>query len=429
MAIQMARDCLVGRRMTRPTKGIWIWATRRCCGTICSNSSSTRSKDSSSSASRRRADVMLHTNGRGHSMRYTCIVMLIVSMTSLGAQRLSQAMIEWPYYGGDQAQSKYSLAADITPKNVGQLGVAWEWRHGDMPFPQYGTRPGNFEVTPLMIDNVLYLSTPYTRVVALDAESGQQLWAFDPKIYIDGQGSAIDFTHRGVAVWREGGSSRVFLNSRDRLYALDARTGSPIATFGQGGSVSLVEDLGGTIPKLFARQTWPPVVYKNLVIVGSSRPDRLQFKGDPPGTVQAFDVNTGKRAWVFFTIPRSADAFGAETWANESWKYTGHANVWATMSVDESRGLVYVPTSTPSGDYWGGRRAGANLFAESLVCLDAMTGERKWHFQAVHHGILDYDFPTAPNLVTITVNGRPICAVAQVVEQRVTDLFDRVTRA
>ena len=362
-------------------------------------------------------------------MRYTLVATLLVSMTALGAQRLPQVMIEWPYYGGDQAQSKYSPAADITTANVSQLGVAWEWRPGDVPLQQYGTRPGNFEVTPLMVDNVLYVSTQYTRAVALDADSGRQLWAFDPKIYVDGQGSAIDFTHRGVAVWRGGGSSRVFLNSRDRLWALDARTGTPIATFGEGGSASLIEGLGVTIPKLYARQTSPPVVYKNLVIVGSSIADRLQFKGDPPGTVQAFDVNTGKRAWVFFTIPRSADAFGADTWANESWKYTGHANVWATMSIDESRGLLYVPTSTPSGDYWGGRRAGANLFAESLVCLDAMTGERKWHFQAVHHGIWDYDFPTAPNLVTITVNGKRIDAVAQVSKQGFTYVFDRVTGA
>src|SRR2546422_8721208 len=132
-------------------------------------------------------------------MRYTCVVALIVSMTSLDAQRPSQAMIEWPYYGGDQAQNKYSLAADITPANVSQLGVAWEWRHDDVPLQQYGTRPGNFEVTPLMVDNVLDVSTQYTRAVALDAESGRQLWAFDPKIYVDGQGSAIDFTHRGVA--------------------------------------------------------------------------------------------------------------------------------------------------------------------------------------------------------------------------------------
>jgi quinoprotein glucose dehydrogenase len=163
------------------------------------------------------------------------------------------------------------------------------------------------------------------------------------------------------------------------------------------------------------------------VIVGSRVPDRYQTRFDPPGTVQAFDARTGKRAWVFFTVPQSAGDFGANTWENESYTYTGHANVWGLMSLDEERGLLYVPTSTPSGDFWGGRRLGANLFAESLLCLDARTGKRLWHFQAVHHGLWDYDFTAPPNLVTITVNGRKIDAVAEVSKQGFTYVFDRVT--
>ena len=160
---------------------------------------------------------------------------------------------------------------------------------------------------------------------------------------------------------------------------------------------------------------------------GSRIPDRLQRKFDPPGTVQAFDVRTGERRWVFFTIPQSKDDFGADSWEDESWRYTGHANVWGLISLDVERGLLYVPTSTPSSDYWGGRRVGANLFAESLVCLDARTGERRWHFQAVHHGVWDYDLAAAPNLVTITVDGREIDAVAQVSKHGFTYVFDRVT--
>ncbi len=360
-------------------------------------------------------------------MKKLCAMAIVASGVLLGAQGRPQTVIEWRYVGGDQSHTKYSAAADITPANVNQLELAWEWRPGEMPLAEYGTRPGSFENLPLMIDNVVYVSTPYNRVVALNAETGAELWSFDPKMYVDGQASGLDFTHRGVAYWREGNESRIFMNSRDRLFALNAKTGELVTTFGKAGFANLLEGLSVPIRKLHFRQTSPPVVYKNLVIVGSSVADRLQYKGDPPGTVQAFDARTGKRAWVFFTIPQSADAFGADTWENQSWKYTGHANVWGLMSLDEARGLLYVPTSTPSSDYWGGRRHGANLFAESLVCLDARTGERQWHFQAVHHGLWDYDFTAPPNLVTITVDGRTIDAVAEVSKQGFTYVFDRVT--
>jgi quinoprotein glucose dehydrogenase len=173
--------------------------------------------------------------------------------------------------------------------------------------------------------------------------------------------------------------------------------------------------------------TSPPVIFRDLVIIGTGIPDRLQYRGDPVGTVQAFDVRTGKRAWVFYTIPQSAKDFGADTWGDASWKIAGHANVWAPMSLDAGRGLLFVPTSTPSGDYWGGWRQGANLFAESLVCLDALTGQRKWHFQAVHHGLWDYDFASAPTMATTTVDGKTVDVVAQVSKQGFTYVFDRVT--
>ena len=197
--------------------------------------------------------------------------------------------------------------------------------------------------------------------------------------------------------------------------------------FGESGSILLTEGHGRPVTRYEYDQTSPPVVFEDLVIVGSRIPDRLQRKFDPPGTVQAFDVRTGERRWVFFTIPQSSDDFGADTWKDESWRYTGHANVWGFMSLDAERGLLYVPTSTPSSDYYGARRVGANLFAESLVCLDARTGERQWHFQAVHHGVWDYDLAAAPNLMTITVDGRQIDAVAQVSKQGFTYVFDRMT--
>ena len=336
---------------------------------------------------------------------------------------------DWPFVGSDQAHTKYSAAEDITAANVGELEIVWKWEPNETPLEEYDTRPGPFQATPIMVDGKLYLSTMYTRVVALDAETGAELWTFDPRAYEGGPVGAgpTGFKHRGVAYWSDGEDARVFLNSRDRLYAIDAETGEPDTDFGDGGSALLTEGHGREVSRFEFDQTSPPVVFEDLVIVGSRVPDGVQREFDPPGTVQAFDARTGERRWVFFTIPQSSEDFGADTWEDESWRYTGHANVWGLMSLDTERGLLYIPTSTPSSDYWGGRRKGANLFAESLVCLDARTGERKWHFQTVHHGLWDYDLSAAPNLVTITVDGREIDAVAQVSKHGFTYVFDRVT--
>ena len=366
-------------------------------------------------------------------MKRLCAFAVVVAVGTLGAQVRAQdrsgGMVEWRYVGADQGHTKYSALDDINRTNVEQLEIAWTWEPGELPLQEFGTRPGSFQATPLMIDNVVYLSTMYTRVVALDADTGEQLWAFDPEVYRDGPRGAGPggFKHRGVAVWGAGDGMRIFLNSRDRLYALDAKTGERILSFGDDGDVLLTEGFPNEVTRETFDQTSPPVVFEDLVIVGSRVPDRLQHRFDTPGSVQAFDVNTGERRWVFYTVPQSNDAFGADTWENGSWRFTGHANVWGLMSLDEERGLLYVPTSTPSGDYWGGRRLGANLFAESLLCLDARTGERNWHFQAVHHGLWDYDFTSPPNLMTLRVDGRTIDAVAEVSKQGFTYVFDRVT--
>jgi quinoprotein glucose dehydrogenase len=353
---------------------------------------------------------------------------VLIAAAVAGAQDRRQ-MIEWPHWGGDAGHAKYSTAADITPKNVRQLRLAWTWQTVDRPMADRNLRPGGFQTTPIMIDDVVYTSTSFHRIVALNADTGAQLWVFDPRTYEEGPplvGTGLN--SRGVAVWRGGsGDTRIFVAGRQRLFSVDARTGKPVAEFAGGGAAALNVNLGRDVPPLHTQVTSPPVVYRNLVIVGTGVPDRLQYRGDPAGTVQAFDVRTGRRAWVFFTIPQSERETGADTWGADSWKYAGHANVWAPMSLDEGRGLLYLPTSTPSGDYWGGWRPGANLFAESIVCLDAMTGERKWHFQTVHHGLWDYDLPAAPTLATITVDGRPVDAVAQVSKQGFTYVFDRVT--
>jgi quinoprotein glucose dehydrogenase len=362
-------------------------------------------------------------------MKKLYAIAVAASTALLGTQGGQESMVEWPHWGGDAAQTKYSTAGDITPANVQDLELAWTWETVDKPMPDFDVRPGGFETTPLMVGDVVYVSTSFHRVAALDADTGRQLWVFDPKTYEEGPPlSGTGLNSRGLAFWRgQNGETRVLIAGRQRLFSIDARTGRLDTAFGSRGTASLSANLGRDIPKLQTQVTSPPVVYKNLVIVGSGVPDRLQYRGDPPGAVQAFDILTGKRAWVFFTIPQSAKDTGADTWGNGSWKYAGHANVWAPMALDEGRGLLFLPTTTPTSDYWGGWRPGANLFAESIVCLDAATGERKWHFQAVHHGLWDYDFGSPPTLARITVDGRTIDAVAQVSKQGFVYVMDRVT--
>lgn len=334
---------------------------------------------------------------------------------------------DWPYYGGDQAGSRYSALDQIDRANVAKLKVAWEWKTGEAPYPELKTNPGNFEATPLMIDGVLYLSTPYNRVVALDAATGSELWSYDPKAYADGQPpNGTGFVHRGVGAWRDGGKLRIVINSRAKLIELDAQTGKPVAQFGDNGVVNLVAGLRWqTDPKRYTN-TSPVVIYKDLIIAGNGVGDRLAYKQDPPGDVRAFSARTGKLVWTFHTVPMKGE-FGADTWEGNSASYTGHTNVWAPITLDEARGLVYLPVSTPSNDFYGGARLGANLFAESLVCLDAATGKRKWHYQIIHHGLWDYDLPSPPELVTIHVNGRKIDAVVQLTKTGWAFVFDRVT--
>ena len=342
---------------------------------------------------------------------------------------------QWPHYAADQAASHYSPLDQITAANVSRLAIAWEWKPNEKILPQFGTRPGAFQNTPLMIDNVLYLSTPYNQVAALDATTGKELWRYDPKAYEDGQPpNGQGFAHRGVAAWKDpstslgagGGQLRIILNSRYRLIQLDAKTGEVVTSFGNNGVVDLSEGLIWAINKKHYTNTSPPIVFRDLIIVGNGVGDRLMYKNDPPGDVRAFHARTGKLVWKFNTIPQRGE-FGNNTWDAGSWQFTGHTNVWAPMSVDEQRGLLYMPVSTPSNDYYGGRRPGQNLFAESIVCLDANTGQRKWHFQIVHHGLWDYDPASAPNLVTITVDGKRIDAVVQLTKQGWAFVFDRVT--
>jgi quinoprotein glucose dehydrogenase len=356
-------------------------------------------------------------------------IVLSLGLVALASTASAQAGNEWPAWGGDLAATKYSTLTDINRGNVAQLTKAWEWATGETPNATPRTRPGNFQPTPLMIGDTLYLSTSYNRVVALDAGAGQELWSYDPKAYVAGQPpNGTGFVHRGVATWSDGKQRRIFMNSRWRLIALDAATGKPIRDFGDTGVVDLTRDLarnGKPVNKLHYTQTSPPVVWRNLVIVGNGVADKLIYPNDPPGDVQAFDVKSGKRAWSFSPVPRRADDDGAETWRDSSWKTTGHTNVWAPFSVDERRGLVYLPVSTPSNDWYGGARKGADLYAESIVCLDARNGHRVWYFQTVHHGLWDYDLPAAPVLGTVTVGRDRRDVVAVPTKTGFLFVFDR----
>ncbi len=336
---------------------------------------------------------------------------------------------EWPFYGGDQGGTKYSTLTQINRDNVRNLKLAWEWKTGEKALPEFHTAPGMFEVTPLMVSGTLYLSTPYNRAVALDPTTGSVRWSYDPKAYEDGQvPNGTGFVHRGVAFWRDSTNQRgrILLNSRSHLIQLDAETGKPVAGFGDNGVVNLLQGLAWTVDPKQYTNTSPPVVYKDLIIVGNGVADRIAYKKDPPGDIHAFNARTGKLVWTFHTVPRKGE-FGSDTWEDNSNEFTGHTNVWAPMTLDAARGLLYMPVSTPSNDFFGGRRPGKNLFADSIVCLDAATGVRKWHYQLVHHGLWDYDMPSPPSLVSITVNGKHIDAVVQLTKQGFAFVFDRVT--
>lgn len=365
-------------------------------------------------------------------MKTDFIFLFLVAFVLGGALLRAQAPDgEWRHYAGDAASSRYSSLAQINRSNVARLRAAWEWTAGDRLRPKYGnqTMPAPFEATPLMIGGVLYVPTPFFGVVALDAGTGQELWHYDSPAHEwqNPYPPASWLKQRGLAAWTDGRQLRLFFPSGGRLIALDAKTGKPIAGFGREGIADLTEHLVWKVQdKSHYFNTSPPVIYKNLIILGSAIPDSFVYPQNPPGDIQAFDVRTGKFVWSFHTVPQAGE-YGNETWEDESWKRTGHANAWPPMTLDEKRGLLYVPLTSPGNDYYGGDRKGNNLFSGSLVCLDANTGKRKWHFQTVHHDLWDYDGVMTPNLLTIRVDGKTIDAVAAVSKTGFTYVFDRVT--
>ena len=339
---------------------------------------------------------------------------------------------QWPAYGGTYAAAHYSPLTQISRDNAKSLHVVWRWTSPDMAVRKENTGigPGFMnESTPLMVNGVLYTSTSLSQVAAIDAATGQTKWVFDPKVYENGLGPPpnLGWIHRGVAYWRQGDDERiVILTAFARMIALDAKTGKPVTSFGTNGSIDLVDSLRRPVPRDYYTMTSPPLIVRNVIVVGSSVFDWWAKRPSPPGDVRGFDVVGGKLLWTFHTVAQGEEP-GAETWEKDSWKEAGNANVWAPMSADEELGYVYLPVSTPTNDYYGGQRPGDGLYGESLVCLDVATGKKVWHYQLVHHGLWDYDPPAAPNLIDITVDGKPIKAVAQVTKQAFVYVFDRIT--
>lgn len=343
-------------------------------------------------------------------------ILLLLTAANLPAQ-------DWKAYAGDTGGSKYSRLKQINRGNVTTLKAAWTFRTGDMSDgSEYPTRSA-FEATPLMVDGVLYITTPFSRLIALDAETGQQIWAFDPKI--DKERSANLFISRGSAWWSSGAKQRIFLGTLDgRLFSIDTRTGKPDDSFGSAGFIDLRQGVADKFPDRGYGMTSPPAIYKDLVICGSLTADG-EPRG-PKGDVRAFDARTGKQVWIFHTVAQKGE-FGNDTWEGDSWKDRAAVNAWSILSIDTERGILFLPLTSPATDLYGGDRKGANLFGDSLVALEAATGKRLWHFQTVHHNLWDYDIPAQPNLVEVERGGRKIPAVAQVTKTGFTFVFDRVT--
>ena len=296
------------------------------------------------------------------------------------------------------------------------------------------TRPaiGRLSATPLMAGGVLYLVTPLYQAAAIDARTGETLWIHNPRVYEEGSPPLpAPWNHRGAAWWERDGEARIVWGTGDGwLTAVDAASGLPAEGFGDRGRVSLEDGLPRAREnpsRLPPPSRSPPLVVGDRVIVGSSVHDYLATKENAPGFVRVYDMRSGRHEWDFHAVPQSGDAFGADTWLNESWRYSGNSNVWGNITADPELGYVYLATSTPTSDFYGGHRLGDNLFAESLVCVNLETGQRVWHFQFVHHGVWDYDNPTGPNLLDVTVNGRRVHAIAQVTKQGFVYAFDRLT--
>ena len=357
---------------------------------------------------------------------WTLALVLGTVIASIASAQQGTRDGQWLTYGGDKGSTKYAPLDQITRDNFSRLEIAWQWESIDA---EVDTRmwPQEFKSTPLMANGALYTSTSFSQVAAIDAGTGETIWKYDPGSWRAGRPANIGFIHRGVSYWSEGDEERIIIaTGHSHLIALDAKTGRPISDFGEDGHVNLLEGLNVPARIGTHQVNSPPIICRDVIVVGSVIFDRPATQAYVRGDIRGFDVRTGKQLWQFHSIPQEGE-FGQDTWENDSWKYTGNTNVWSLMSADEDLGYVYLPFGAATNDFYGGHRHGDNLFATSLVCLNAETGERVWHCQTVHHDLWDYDLPCAPKLVDIVVDGKPIKAVAQFSKTGFCYVFDRVT--
>lgn len=341
------------------------------------------------------------------------LLVAILQTSILSIPLLAQ---EWRHYAGDAGGMRFSALKQIHRANVSKLQVAWTYHSGDKDERGRTT----IECTPIVVEGVMYATSPMLKAIALDALTGKEIWRFDP---FEGKEDSAPGVNRGVTYWQDPKNPkdrRILYTAGTRLYALDAGTGTPIESFGDRGSTELKKDLDREPIGAFYGASSPGVIYKNLIVLGSHIGEGPRPAA--PGHVRAYDVRTGKRAWIFHTIPHPGE-FGHDTWEGDSWKTAGAANNWGGMSVDEGRGWVFVSTGSPAFDFYGGQRLGQNLFGNSVIALDAATGKRIWHFQTVHHDLWDYDLPTFP--VLARVQGRD--AAIQITKTGFVFVFDRET--
>jgi len=366
------------------------------------------------------------------NVRLVASLMVAIATSMLSTQLHAQTGAtngEWRTYGGDLGSTRYAPLDQINASNFSKLQVAWRFKTDIL-----GARPDfNLQTTPLMINGVLYATAGSRRdAVAIDAATGELLWMYRLNEDKRATASPRPLSGRGIAYWTDGAADeRIFMVTMGyELVALNAKTGVPISGFGQNGIVDLKQNDDQVLDPITGEigLNTGPLVARNVVIVGAAHRagNAPRTKTNAKGYVRGFDVKTGRRLWIFHTIPLPGE-FGNDTWENDSWSYTGNAGVWAPFSVDEALGLVYLPVELPTGDYYGGHRPGNGLFGETLVAAELTTGKRVWHYQLIHHGIWDFDIPCAPILVNITVDGRPIKAIAQPTKQGFVYVFDRQT--
>lgn len=339
---------------------------------------------------------------------------LFLSLTFLSGCKRDDGRT-WSVYKADAASSSYSPLRQIDRDNVKSLRQAWVFNPEDA---RGGSRFGNAECNPIIIDGVMYATSARHRLYAINASSGKLIWSFDP--FDGGAGGGI---YRGVAYWEDGDDKRILYTAGDNLFAQNAVTGELIRSFGENGRVSMNIGMRGDPSKISVIPTSPGIVYRDLLIIGA---EVSELFGAEPGYIRAYDVRTGDLKWTFHTIPHPGEP-GYETWPKDAWKYAGGVNNWAGMSLDEKRGIVYIPLGSPSYDFYGADRRGANLYGNSIVALEAATGKYVWHFQTVHHDLWDYDLPAPPNLVTVNHGGKEIDAVAQTTKTGFLFLLNRET--